>query len=121
MVAWCKELLGYPAAASGLLVSGTSLANLIGLAIALNSRAAPSSTTAANGVTSTYRRSRCAAWAPTMWLAGRVASVRRLPHTTTQERSPSAMSYRCYGVGCDVRRVVRIGLATTMNGTRLSS
>ncbi len=31
---WCKEMLGYAAAASGLLVSGGSMANLIGLAVA---------------------------------------------------------------------------------------
>jgi glutamate/tyrosine decarboxylase-like PLP-dependent enzyme len=31
---WCKEMLGYPAGASGLLVSGGSMANLVGLAVA---------------------------------------------------------------------------------------
>ena len=31
---WCKELLGYPKAASGLLVSGGSMANLVALAVA---------------------------------------------------------------------------------------
>lgn len=36
---WCKEMLGYPMAASGLLVSGGSMANLIGLAVARNARA----------------------------------------------------------------------------------
>jgi glutamate/tyrosine decarboxylase-like PLP-dependent enzyme len=36
---WCKEMLGYPMDASGLLVSGGSMANLIGLAVARNSRA----------------------------------------------------------------------------------
>ena len=34
VVAWCKEMLGYPAEASGLLVSGGSMANLVGLAVA---------------------------------------------------------------------------------------
>ena len=34
VVDWCKEMLGYPAAASGLLVSGGSMANLVGLAVA---------------------------------------------------------------------------------------
>jgi glutamate/tyrosine decarboxylase-like PLP-dependent enzyme len=33
---WCKVMLGYPAEASGLLVSGGSVANLIGLAVARN-------------------------------------------------------------------------------------
>ena len=36
---WCKELLGYPSEASGLLVSGGSMANLIGLAVGRNARA----------------------------------------------------------------------------------
>jgi glutamate/tyrosine decarboxylase-like PLP-dependent enzyme len=36
---WCKEMLGYPAAASGLLVSGGSMANLVGLTVARNTKA----------------------------------------------------------------------------------
>jgi aromatic-L-amino-acid/L-tryptophan decarboxylase len=36
---WCKEMLGYPPSASGLLVSGGSMANLVGLAVARNARA----------------------------------------------------------------------------------
>ncbi len=36
---WCKQMLGYPEAASGLLTSGCSVANLIGLAVARNARA----------------------------------------------------------------------------------
>jgi aromatic-L-amino-acid decarboxylase len=39
VVPWLAELLGYPADASGLLVSGGSMANLIGLTVARNSRA----------------------------------------------------------------------------------
>ncbi len=39
VIQWCKQMLGYPAAASGLLVSGASMANLIGLTVARNSRA----------------------------------------------------------------------------------
>lgn len=31
---WCKQMLGYPMSASGLLVSGGSMANLVGLAVA---------------------------------------------------------------------------------------
>ena len=34
---WCKEMLGYPREASGLLVSGCSMANLVGLTVARNS------------------------------------------------------------------------------------
>ena len=30
VIEWCKEMLGYPAEASGLLVSGGSMANLVG-------------------------------------------------------------------------------------------
>ena len=36
---WCKTLLGYPPTASGLLTSGCSASNLIGLAVARNARA----------------------------------------------------------------------------------
>jgi aromatic-L-amino-acid/L-tryptophan decarboxylase len=36
---WCKEMLGFPMEASGLLVSGGSMANLVGLAVARNARA----------------------------------------------------------------------------------
>lgn len=36
---WCKTLLGYPASASGLLTSGCSASNLIGLAVARSARA----------------------------------------------------------------------------------
>lgn len=35
---WCKEMLGYPAESSGLLVSGGSMANLIGLTVARNTK-----------------------------------------------------------------------------------
>ncbi|MGI9332202.1 MAG: pyridoxal phosphate-dependent decarboxylase family protein [Gammaproteobacteria bacterium] len=34
VIAWCKEMLDYPPGASGLLVDGASLANLIGLTVA---------------------------------------------------------------------------------------
>jgi len=39
VIDWFKEALGYPAAASGLLTSGCSAANLIGLAVARNTQA----------------------------------------------------------------------------------
>jgi aromatic-L-amino-acid decarboxylase len=39
VISWCKEMFGFPAAASGLLVSGGSMANLVGLTVARNSRA----------------------------------------------------------------------------------
>lgn len=39
VVDWCTEMLGFPAGTSGLLVSGGSMANLVGLAVARNSRA----------------------------------------------------------------------------------
>jgi len=38
-LSWLKEMLGYPAEASGLLVSGGSMANLVGIAVARNARA----------------------------------------------------------------------------------
>src|SRR5713101_90412 len=36
---WCKEMLGFPPQASGLLLSGGSMANLVGLAVARTARA----------------------------------------------------------------------------------
>jgi glutamate/tyrosine decarboxylase-like PLP-dependent enzyme len=39
VVDWCRELVGYPAQASGVVVSGTSMGNIIGLAVARNARA----------------------------------------------------------------------------------
>lgn len=39
VVDWCKEMVGFPASASGTLVSGGSMANIIGLTVARNARA----------------------------------------------------------------------------------
>jgi len=39
VLAWCKQMLDYPAESSGLLVSGGSMANLVGLTVARNTRA----------------------------------------------------------------------------------
>ncbi|MDX8525815.1 aspartate aminotransferase family protein [Mesorhizobium sp. MSK_1335] len=39
VVNWCKEMVGFPAAASGTLVSGGSMANIIGLTVARNVKA----------------------------------------------------------------------------------
>ncbi|MBM3874397.1 MAG: hypothetical protein FJ382_11815 [Verrucomicrobia bacterium] len=39
VVGWIKDMLGFPAEASGLLVSGGSMANLVGLAVARTTRA----------------------------------------------------------------------------------
>ena len=39
VLAWCREMTGFPASASGLLVSGSSMGNLVGLAVARSARA----------------------------------------------------------------------------------
>lgn len=39
VIAWCAQMLGYPAEAGGLLVSGGSMANLLGLTVARHARA----------------------------------------------------------------------------------
>ncbi len=39
VINWCKEMMGFPSAASGVLVSGASVANLIGLTVARNHKA----------------------------------------------------------------------------------
>lgn len=39
VIEWCKQMLGYPSGASGVLVSGASMANLIGLTVARNVKA----------------------------------------------------------------------------------
>lgn len=39
VVGWCKEMLGFPASASGTLVSGGSMANIIALTVARNTKA----------------------------------------------------------------------------------
>ena len=39
VLSWLKEMLGYPAEASGLLVTGGSMANFVGLAVARNAKA----------------------------------------------------------------------------------
>lgn len=39
VIRWMRELMGFPSSSSGLLVSGGSMANLVGLAVARNQRA----------------------------------------------------------------------------------
>jgi aromatic-L-amino-acid decarboxylase len=39
VIDWCRQIVGYPESASGLLVSGTSMGSVIGLAVARNARA----------------------------------------------------------------------------------
>lgn len=39
VVDWCKEMVGFPPDASGILVSGGSMANLVGMTVARNARA----------------------------------------------------------------------------------
>ena len=39
VIDWCREIIGYPEQSSGLVVSGTSMGTVIGLAVARNTRA----------------------------------------------------------------------------------
>jgi aromatic-L-amino-acid decarboxylase len=39
VLSWCREMTGFPETASGLLVSGSSMGNLVGLAVARSARA----------------------------------------------------------------------------------
>lgn len=39
VIEWCKEMLGFPMEASGILVSGGSMANVVGLTVARNTQA----------------------------------------------------------------------------------
>ena len=39
VIDWCREIVGYPEQSSGILVSGTSMGSIIGLAVARNARA----------------------------------------------------------------------------------
>ena len=39
VIEWCKQMMGFPSEASGLLVSGGSMANLVGLTVARNTKA----------------------------------------------------------------------------------
>ncbi|MFA6110386.1 MAG: pyridoxal-dependent decarboxylase [Candidatus Latescibacterota bacterium] len=39
VLSWCREMTGFPSSAGGLLVSGSSMGNLVGLAVARNARA----------------------------------------------------------------------------------
>jgi glutamate/tyrosine decarboxylase-like PLP-dependent enzyme len=41
VIAWCRELFGFPEGASGLLVTGTSMANLIAVIVARTARLGP--------------------------------------------------------------------------------
>ena len=38
VLSWCREMVGFPASSSGLLVSGSSMGNLVGLAVARSAR-----------------------------------------------------------------------------------
>jgi glutamate/tyrosine decarboxylase-like PLP-dependent enzyme len=41
VINWCKSIFGFPAASNGVVLSGTSMANLAGLAVARNARLSP--------------------------------------------------------------------------------
>jgi aromatic-L-amino-acid decarboxylase len=54
VIEWCKQIFGFPDDASGLLVSGTSMANLIALTVARNSKS--DANIRQSGVLSSQRR-----------------------------------------------------------------
>jgi glutamate/tyrosine decarboxylase-like PLP-dependent enzyme len=49
VIEWCRDLFGFPDGASGVLVTGTSMANLIGLLVARTDRLGPQSRVAGIG------------------------------------------------------------------------
>ena len=83
---WCKEMLGYPTTASGLLVSGGSMANLVGLAVARHVR----------GGSEVRRRGVAAAGAP-LTLYGSVEM-----HSSIQK------AVELMGLGSDALRLVPV-------------
>ena len=100
VLGWCKQIFGFPESASGLVVSGTSIANLIALAVARN---APDVAVArAEGVQD--RRSRLTAYASAevhdcvakaMELLGLgAANLRKIPVDDGFRIDPEALRHR---------------------------
>ena len=86
VIAWFKDLLGFPSDASGLLLSGGSMANLVGLAIALNVKAEVD-----------------------VQQAGLAAAPRRMVlYASSQTHSSITKAVRLLGLGADALRVIPV-------------
>ena len=97
VIAWCKEIMGFPDSASGLLVSGTSMATLMALAVA---------------------RHAC------LGAASRKEGLRSHPqllaYASTEAHSSVSKALELLGIGRDHLRVVPVDSTGAMDVTELS-
>ncbi len=89
VVDWCKEMVGFPAAASGLLTSGTSMATIIAMTVARNTHA--QGDVAREGVAK--------------------AAVGMVGYASTEAHSCFAKAFDLLGLGRDAVRAVPVNAA----------
>jgi glutamate/tyrosine decarboxylase-like PLP-dependent enzyme len=97
VVRWFADLFGFPAGASGLLVTGTSIANLIGVIIA-----------------------RVAALGPDVRRAGAAAGPKLVAYASTAVHGCVPRAMDMAGLGTDALRLVPVGASHRIDVARLS-